>query len=112
MSNKSSLHGGFISEGTVIHGTLRTQDLLRALSAEFQRVLPFSSHNLVFEAREAADALNAVDPDVLQHWQDVGAVILDDLFNELQAIAAREGMRFGAHEGDGSDFGYWSVEED
>lgn len=112
MPNKSSPHGGFISQGTVSHGTLRTQDLLRSFADEYERVLPFNSYNLCFDAREAADALNATDAAVLAHWEAVGAEIVGELHDALQAVAAREGLAFGAHAGDGSDFGYWAVESD
>jgi hypothetical protein len=36
---------------------------------------------------------------------------ISDLFNALNEDLP-EGIRFCAHEGDGSDFGYWSCEED
>ena len=36
---------------------------------------------------------------------------LDALFNFLDAVAP-PGTYFGAHEGDGSDFGFWPIEEE
>jgi hypothetical protein len=37
--------------------------------------------------------------------------LLERLFDEMQTIAP-EGHYFGAHEGDGSDFGFWPAEQD
>jgi hypothetical protein len=107
MPNKSSPHGGFISEGTVSHGTLRTQDLLRSFADELERVFPFNGLGLVIDARNVADVLDA-DPDASEDASDV----LFDVIDQLNTIASREGLYFGAHEGDGSDFGYWRNEDD
>ena len=111
MSNKSSPNGGFICEGTLIQGTLRQQDLLRAFASEFERVLPFNSSNLVFEARECLAALENNDSEFEGEpvFEAADEIILD-LMDELGVIADREGLYFGAHEGDGADIGYWAVE--
>jgi len=108
MPNKSSPHGGFITEGSVIHGTLRTQDLLRAFGTELQRVFPFNGSGLAFDCREAANALD-YEPDG-QVAQMTANDVLQDAFAQLNDVAQREGLFFGAHEGDGSDFGYWKLE--
>lgn len=110
MPNKSSPHGGYICEGTVSHGTLRTQDLLRTFANELKRVLPSNGQRLAFEAHEMADLL---DRDIKP--QDTGedaGYTLEALFDQLEEIARREGLTFGAHEGDGSDFGYWKTGDD
>lgn len=106
MPNKSSPHGGFISEGTVSSGTMRTQDLLRAFADEYERVLPFNSRNMCAKARELADKVDAADGDPNDEAIDYVGYMMD----ALQDIAAREGFYFGAHEGDGSDYGYWATE--
>lgn len=110
MSNKSSPHGGFILPGTVSHGTLRIPDLLLVLAQEYERVLPFNSHNLVADARNSAAEISAN----LGHPgnEDCGAEIVNELIDALDTVAQREGLTFGAHEGDGSDFGYWEVSND
>lgn len=38
--------------------------------------------------------------------------VLSDVMDQLDDIASREGMTFGAHEGDGADFGYWKLPEE
>jgi hypothetical protein len=108
MPNQSSPHGGFISEGTVSHGTLRTQDLLRSFADELNRVLPFNGSVRAEEAREYAiilDSITVTDTDI-----EAAQYALEDMFDQLNTIANREGFYFGAHPGDGSDFGYWALE--
>ncbi len=115
MTNKSSPHGGFISEGTVSHGTLRTQDLLRSFADELSRVMPFNGSNLASEARQNAEILDMVKSDGSDVATDkdhaIASDVLNDLFEQLDTIAHREGFYFGAHPGDGSDFGYWTSED-
>lgn len=116
MPNKSSPHGGFICAGTVSHGTLRTQDLLRTFADEYARILPFNSSNLVSEARDNANILDMRKPDgsdvATDKDHDIAQAVLQDLQDALQECAAREGLYFGTHEGDGSDFGYWETEDE
>jgi hypothetical protein len=112
MANKSSPHGGFITAGTVSHGTLRIQDLLRTLADELLRVMPFKGLALATDARNAADMVDR-EGDHISTTDDAYAVeTLAALFDQLEEIAQREGLTFGAHEGDGSDFGYWTIEGD
>jgi hypothetical protein len=109
MANKSSEHGGFICEGTISHGTLRTQDLLRAFANEYERILPFNGRDLASEARQNADILDMPNQDTPRN-NEIAHDVLNDLFDALDTVAHREGMYFGAHEGDGSDFGFWMLE--
>lgn len=108
MPNSSSLHGSKICEGTVSHGTLRTQDLLRSFADQLESLLPFNGRRLVQEARDAADAIDA-NPDA-QVANMTGSDILSDLIDELDTIAGRDGFYFGTTEGYGSDFGFWKIE--
>lgn len=107
MPNKSSPHGGFICEGSVSTGTLRTPDLLRAFATELERVLPFNGRSLAIEAREAAANYPRGN-----EMQEHAVWVLGEVIAQLDDIADREGMTFGAHEGDGADFGYWKLEDE
>ena len=92
-----------IADQTVIHGTLRTEDLVEAFTDEYERlggrpsnVELFRSHLLLEEGESREDEL---------HYD------LEDLYELLNDLAP-EGTSFGAHEGDGSDFGFWTHEEE
>jgi len=98
--------------GTISHGTLRTEDLvptfLNALNflderAEFQLVL------------DNLDVIAMLDVIGLHEMSEASAdrvdMLLSDLFDALDACAPA-GFYFGAIEGDGSDFGFWRVEDD
>lgn len=110
MPNKSSPHGGPINEGVISSATLRLQDLLRAFGAEAERVMPFNCAALAREARECADALD--DDEAPEVLSENASYILEQLESQLGEIAAREGMWFGACEGDGACFGYWLNDDD
>lgn len=110
MPNKSSPHGGNFVTGTISHGTLRPQELLRNFAAELNRLMPFNSVSLVVKAHDNADHLDGEPTN--QDYADA-CEVLTELEDELNAIAAREGnYYFGNTEGDGSDFGFWENEEE
>ncbi len=86
--------------GTVSHATLRNEDLLPAFADELERLARAGKclklyRDLIREARN-------LDP-----GHDVRAAeVLDDLSEALSNFAPPY-FYFGAHEGDGSDFGFW-----
>src|SRR5574337_56721 len=79
-----------IKTGTVIHGTLRHEDLIPAFHAELVRVAPKDVK---------------IDPPSLE-W---GGIEVERLMDELNRYAP-DGWYFGSHPGDGSDFGWWEYE--
>ena len=102
-------------EGTVIHGTHRAQDLIPTLLAEFEEIDPNGYANyadiLLDEDKIDVDVIADL-PDDHDFWEsDDAGFMLEYLFNALDERAP-EGRYFGAHPGDGSDFGYWEIEED
>lgn len=102
--------GSITLSGTVSHGTLRTADLLYRLADELDRVSA-DDRNLTSEARQNAAILNMSVTGRARN-EDIAADVLADLFRRLDEIANEHGMTFGAHPGDGSDFGYWPPESD
>ena len=103
-----------ITLGTVIRATHRPQDLLPA----FLECLRFTC-----ERPDLATAINfAIPTDVKKAllngddshpwWgsEECSFILNEDLFDLLNDFAP-EGAYFGAHPGDGSDFGFWPVEE-
>lgn len=99
-------------EGSVSSGTLRTEDLLRAFAGELRRICSVPPP-IVYEAEvwlEGADAYNEAYPSELI-YEACGLEIYFDLLDALSDLAPK-GLRFGSHEGDGADFGWWRVEEE
>lgn len=105
------------SPGTVSHGTLRPLDLLESFANELEHQVRRNAEawrgeaggaerdrlvNLVTEAREF-NADNHLDPRAIE---PLAGDLADALAEELQMFAP-DGHYFGAHPGDGSDFGYW-----
>lgn len=86
---------------TVSHGTHRAEDLIPAFLAELGARDPRAKAELEGEYKAA-----------LAHWTDAaGYFIVEAIFDALDAVAPA-GTYFGAHPGDGSDFGYWPLEDD
>ena len=82
--------------GSISHGTLRAEDLIETFSDELERLDTEGEYaDLIEECRA---------------WQTAGTAqeLLDDLDNALNSFAPAY-VRFGAHEGDGSDFGFWPM---
>jgi hypothetical protein len=79
--------------GSISTGTLRPEDLISA----FRPVL----HELNPDQLKVLDT-TPYGPDPMEY--------LNDLVEAIEA-ATPEGYRFGSHEGDGADFGFWEVDE-
>lgn len=98
--------------GSISHGTLRTEDLLSAFSAELSYHL---NRNPEGEAWATCDgvsnraryvALVAEAEAVEDFDSDEAAEMVDSLSDALEEFAPPY-CYFGATEGDGSDFGFW-----
>lgn len=92
-----------VALGSVSHGTMRPEDLI----PRFFDVLEQAD-------KSRAESLEGDYPDILgpdaedaEVWeQEDMDCCLDDLFNALDMVAPPF-THFGAHEGDGSDYGFW-----
>lgn len=107
------------SIGTVSHGTLRTEDLLHSFLCELEgRILVNGDYfsmpenhfernrlnGLVGQAQDCfAEDGEEIDEDKREHAEWLVNESLPDALNQF----APPYCYFGAHEGDGSDFGYW-----
>lgn len=105
--------------GSISHGTLRTEDLLSAFISElewqvsrngeyFSRPENFGERDnlasLIGEAQDCfAEDGNEIDADKEYEASELANETLPDALNSF----AGPYCYFGAHEGDGSDFGYW-----
>jgi hypothetical protein len=98
-------------EGTVIHGTMRTQDLIPAFLDALRDCAPAEYEQLMACPFGTIPAYVFDDGDDSPWWSsDDADSLLDELFDALND-AAPEGLYFGAHPGDGCDYGFWAVED-
>ena len=92
--------GDFYKNKSLSHGTLRNEDLIPEFAifleehaeSNYAKFIQ-NTHNFSVLMTENYDGEQA-------HYT------LEDLFDALNDIAP-DGCYFGAHEGDGSDFGFW-----
>lgn len=93
-------------EYSVIHATHRCEDLIPAFISELEK------HD-----KQAADDYDALRMESVRdngsEWYDTteAAGLLYSLFHDLDRHA-EDGFYFGAHPGDGSDFGFWKNEDE
>jgi hypothetical protein len=103
-----------MNTGTVSHGTMRPEHLIPAFIAELP-TLKREWYEERWSAVQAGDAETIAD--VLAHFDELTSqqeaidYLLDDLHSELEDLSP-DGYYFGAHPGDGSDYGWWPIEED
>lgn len=88
--------------GTIIHATLRPQDLIRA----FSEWLDYYQHEVFLSLIE-----NYTDSrvDLIMDAENDDPWLLEELSDAIDA-AMPAGFVFGAHPGDGSDFGIWPAD--
>ena len=97
--------------GTISHGTLRPQDLIPAF-LDALRAVALAAYAAAM-AQPDGFAIRVIDApaDDSDWWHgDEAQALLERLTDALES-SAPEGHYFGAHPGDGSDFGFWPIEE-
>jgi hypothetical protein len=103
---------GTTVSNSISHGTLRQEDLIPTFTATLKLLAPeptIREADLIAEAEGWADTPADLLDSAL-HAEN-GGYILNELTDALDNLAP-EGFYFGAHEGDGSDFGFWRIEPD
>ena len=88
--------------GTVSHGTLRTEDLIEA----FSRELDYLANRSDMPRHPQIDNILKDAADCRDFDSEDASDIVQELIEWLQEYAPPFAY-FGAHEGDGSDFGFW-----
>jgi hypothetical protein len=88
--------------GSISTGTLLTEDLLSAFAYELEWIGEDEDKALIAEAHAMLEA----DDFGQDEWQDEAAELVDDLTDALNERAPPY-CYFGAHAGDGADFGFW-----
>ncbi len=104
--------------GSVSHGTLRTCDLIEAFASALEELQQRNLYTSDGDELKLAE-LNARITDVLAwkeqvtgpHSWDGEAEDLCERMSDLLAYFAPPDHYFGAHWGDGSDFGFWPHED-
>jgi len=85
--------------GTVSHGTMRLEDLIPTF------IGTLTVHGAFVPAGIPTDGDDDYYASEKAQWD------LDALFDALDEIAP-DGCYFGAHPGDGSDYGFWPAADD
>lgn len=92
--------GIVVDLGTVSYGTMRNEDLMSSFEQEIKRLTTEESFRIIRRERKL--------------WKKCGKFwksdYVDFLFEKLDFLAP-EGCYFGATEGDGSDYGFWKIED-
>jgi len=96
--------------GTISHGTLRDEDLIKAFGEELKRLDPERFNEIEEENSpdlraylDGKTPLRELSPETMEEISDYIHYGLMDSLNDC----APAGHYFGTHEGDGSDFGFW-----
>tara|TARA_R110000751_G_scaffold119362_1_gene219963 strand:+ start:734 stop:1207 length:474 start_codon:yes stop_codon:yes gene_type:complete len=104
-----------VTIGTVIHGTLRDEDLLPAFTAELERLDTTGEYaEVIAEATALIASLAWDDHQQTAEWSEdeqeqVGYLINESLIDALQTFCPPH-VYFGSIEGDGADFGFWTTD--
>lgn len=89
--------------GSVSYGTLRTEDLIET----FLDFLEEHDHPYAIGFREEYEKI--LKKETKEEYLEY--LLNEDIWDAMQALEP-DGYYFGAHPGDGADFGYWEIEED
>ena len=100
-----------LTNTSIIHGTHRTQDLIPAFLDTLMDVWPEAYQAYMTAPFPPIPSCVMDEGDSSAWWdsEDAGYLLVD-LMDQL-GEAAPEGCYFGAHPGDGSDFGFWEHED-
>lgn len=111
-----TINANFAHAGTVSHGTLRQQDLLRSFANKLMVM-----HGTENASRETLDLFNAAHNSAwyLDRFDGVDSPFanmrIEGAHHTIEALTdaldnlAPEGWYFGTLEGDASDFGFWPI---
>lgn len=109
------MNNPFINQ-SISHGTLKPEHLLEAFTAVLGELLklnptasPTASGKEVYKRAKAYLADIKGDPKVAD-MEEIVVFLNEDLFDALDKFSIGE-YHFGAHIGDGSDFGFWAGED-
>lgn len=91
---------------SVIHGTLRNCDLVPVFLDVIRETAEYAQLSLNFPSVVTDPCATESD----ERWESEEMIyFVEELFDVLDSYAP-DGYYFGAHPGDGSDFGFWKNE--
>jgi|TARA_Y100000310_G_C20698487_1_gene827448 hypothetical protein len=100
--------------GTVSHGTMRAEDLIPAFAVELEyltdNAIPNRAYVTTYDYRTANRELVNRANNLVDYESDTADFILEELFDALNEFAMSY-FYFGAHPGDGADYGFWLNED-
>ncbi len=97
--------------GSISHGTHRLEDLIPAFMAALKVLDEAAAAGLIQEYPLVLAEDGSYSEDYNEITSEEAGYLLDRLFDILAEYAPENGY-FGAHPGDGSDFGFWPVDKD
>jgi len=93
-------------KGTVIRGTLKNQDLIPALTVELR------ARDTKHRHKKLLDELDILMTAGASYYDDDSSIWdLDQIFSALDSLSPA-GCYFGAHPGDGANFGFWDEDDE
>lgn len=101
MKNEANIED--LRDQSVSHGTMHPKHLIPVFLDVLKTYAPEKYNAYVKENPEVLD-LDGIDDETLGY-------VVEELFDKLNEIAP-DGTYFGSHPGDGSDYGFWSVDPD
>lgn len=98
--------------GSISHGTMRNEDVLPRLMSTLFKEDPQKAREIWKNNPEFLQALCDKDCGVKNPWweSEDASFMAEELFDVMNEYSP-EGHYFGAHPGDGSDYGYWENED-
>lgn len=91
--------------GTLISGTHKSEDLIKAFTNELDRLDPRRLEEIKADYDDVYQA--ALDHNLDEYKEEAG-LLLSDLEDALNDNAPAQHF-FGSHSGDGADYGFWPI---
>jgi len=97
--------------GSISHGTMRNEDVLPRIMSELFKEDPQKAREVWQKNPNFLEALCDKECGIQNQWweSEEASMMAEELFDVMNNYAP-EGHYFGAHPGDGSDYGYWENE--
>jgi len=102
-----------IELGSVSEGTMREEDLIPTFLDVLAELAPDKTRELIAAELENDDSALSGTPDdygLADNELDGYGYFLETLFDALEELSP-DGIYFGAHDGDGADYGFWIADE-